>query len=81
MKDKFLQVPGNVRGLITTALLVMFVSVLMTFIANPSALNPEKNQAINIIIGVLISELKNCIAFYFNQKIEEKEENDNQRGI
>jgi uncharacterized membrane-anchored protein len=75
----WLEKPANVRGLITSVILAMFGSVLITFIVNPSALNPEKNQAINIIIGVLIIELKNAISFYFNQSADkQQEEKENQ---
>lgn len=69
----WLEKSANVRGVITSVLLAMFLGVLATFIVNPGALNPEKNQAINIIIGFLIGELKNAISFYFNQSGDKQE--------
>lgn len=69
----WLEKSANVRGVITSVLLTMFLGVLATFIVNPGALNPEKNQAINIIIGFLIGELKNAISFYFNQSSDKQE--------
>lgn len=76
MKQKigtWLEKPANVRGIITSVLLGMFFGVLATFIVNPAALNPEKNQVISVIIGVLIGELKNAISFYFTQADKQQE--------
>lgn len=69
----WLEKPANVRGVITSVLLGMFFGVLATFIVNPAALNPEKNQVISVIIGVLIGELKNAISFYFTQSDDKQE--------
>lgn len=65
-----------VRGFIAATMLGMFVAILATFIVNPSALNPEKNPAINILLGLLIGELKRVIEFYFNYNQEEGNKNE-----
>lgn len=72
----WLEKPANVRGVITSVLLGMFFGVMATFVVNPAALNPEKNQVISIIIGVLIGELKNVISFYFAQSDDKQEKSE-----
>ena len=63
----WLQNPGNVRGIITIVILIIFATIVTTFIINPKALNPAGNPAIGYVVGAVMTRLGDVFVYYFNQ--------------
>jgi len=67
---------NTIKFILVLNIVALTTMIVITFIVNPEALHPEKNQLISQTIGQIIGSFSTLIGFFFGQKTESEADKD-----